>query len=197
MNRGPTFSSRNHCRTPSMSLLGVRPFFAVTIVLAGTATAWAEPPVASYIFPAGAQRGTTASFKVGGLYLNDACAFDLEGPGVTASKRIARTKTIWFEGPPMARPASNLAESYPQDFAGTVQVEATAPLGTRYWRVSTSQGTTPLKKFVVGEFPKLSNTKSTATRSRRPSACRSPSTGESFRGRMWTYGRSRQPPETS
>ena len=105
-------------------------------------------------FPPG-RSGTTAAFKVGGLYLNDACAFDLQGPGVTASKRIARTKTVWFEGPPMIRPASNLTESYPQDFGGTVHVDTAAPLGTRYWRVSTSQGTTPLKKFVVGELPEI------------------------------------------
>ena len=39
----------------------------------------AEPPVASYIFPAGGQRGTTVAIRVGGLYLNDACDFDLLG----------------------------------------------------------------------------------------------------------------------
>jgi hypothetical protein len=140
---------------PGRRVFARRACAVAAIILASVSSVLAEPPVASYIFPAGAQRGTTASFKVGGLYLNDSCAFELEGPGITASKRIARIKTVWFEGPPMARPASNLAESYPQDFAGTVHIAAAAPLGTRYWRVSTSQGTTPLKKFVVGEFPEI------------------------------------------
>ena len=129
---------------------------AAAIMPASVPSVLAEPPVASYIFPAGGQRGTTEAVKVGGLYLNDACVFDLQGPGVTATRHITRTKTVWFEGPPMARPASsNLTDSYPQDFAGTVRIAATAPLGTRYWRVSTSQGTTALKKFVVGEFPEI------------------------------------------
>jgi hypothetical protein len=127
---------------------------SVTLIAAAT-SAFAEPPVASYIFPAGGQRGTTVAFKVGGLYLNDACNFDLHGAGITASKRIARTNTLWFEGPPMVPPASQQGDKYPQDFAGEVRIDSVAPLGTRYWRVTTSQGTTPLKKFVVGELPEI------------------------------------------
>lgn len=133
----------------------MRKVLFAAIVLAGGAFAFAEPPTASYIFPAGGQRGTTVAFKVGGMYLNDACAFDLHGPGIAASKRIDRTNTVWFEGPPMARPASQQGEKYPQDFAGTARIDSAAPLGIRYWRVSTSQGTTPLQKFVVGDLPEV------------------------------------------
>jgi len=128
--------------------------FVATLMAAGT-SALAEPPVASYIFPAGGQRGTTVAIKVGGLYLNDACNFYLHGSGITASKRIARTNTLWFEGPPMVPPASQQGDKYPQDFAGEVRIDSVAPLGTRYWRVSTSQGTTTIKKFVVGELPEI------------------------------------------
>jgi hypothetical protein len=128
---------------------------AIALLLSVATPLAAEPPTAAYIFPAGGQRGSTVAFKVGGMYLNDACAFDLHGPGVSASKRIARTQTIWFEGPPMVPPASQQAENYPQDFAGTARIDAAAPLGIRYWRVSTSQGTTPLRKFVVGDLPEV------------------------------------------
>ena len=42
----------------------------------------ASPPVASYIFPAGGQRGTTVNVKVGGLFLHQSCGFEMLGPGV-------------------------------------------------------------------------------------------------------------------
>jgi Bacterial pre-peptidase C-terminal domain len=126
---------------------------ATVVALARPASA--EPPVASYIFPAGGQRGTNVAIRVGGLYLNDACNFDLVGSGVSATKRIAATKTVWFEGPPLFPPLSQQPEVYPQDFAGAVRIDSSATPGVRYWRVSTSQGTTALKKFVVGELPEV------------------------------------------
>jgi hypothetical protein len=117
--------------------------------------ALAEPPVASYIFPAGGQRGTTVAIRVGGLYLNDSCNFELLGPGVLASKRIAAIQTIWFEGPLLYPPLSQQPEVYPKDFSGSVRIDSSAVPDVRYWRVSTSQGTTALKKFVVGELPEI------------------------------------------
>ncbi len=125
------------------------------VVFAIARPAEAEPPVASYIFPAGGQRGTTVAVRVGGLYLNDACDFHLLGAGVSASSRIRATRTVWFEGPFLDRPASQNPEVYPKDFAGSVQLDASALPGVRYWRLSTSQGTTPLKKFVIGELPEI------------------------------------------
>src|ERR1700694_2658811 len=59
----------------------------------------ANPPVASYIFPAGAQRGTKVNVRVGGLFLHDKCGFEMLGAGVTAPAHLTRTKTTWFEGP--------------------------------------------------------------------------------------------------
>ena len=125
------------------------------MVLRGGPFALAEPPVASYIFPAGGQRGTTVAVKVGGMFLTDRCTLDLEGPGVSAPKRLARTTTTFFEGPFLARPASQQGETYPQDYSATVRIDRAASPGTRYWRVSTSQGTTHVRKFVVGDLPEI------------------------------------------
>lgn len=96
-------------------------FQAILVVLAlSTAPAFAEPPHVSYIFPAGGQRGTEVSFKVGGHYLHEGCPFEMTGPGVDASPRIERTKTIWFEGPLIPQPASQRKEDYPKDYLGAV-----------------------------------------------------------------------------
>jgi hypothetical protein len=128
---------------------------AAVTALAFARPAAADPPVASYIFPAGGQRGTTVAIRVGGLYLNDACNFELLGPGVACSKRITATRTVWFEGPPLFPPLSQQPELYPKDSAGSVRIDSSASPGVRYWRVSTSQGTTALKKFAVGELPEV------------------------------------------
>jgi hypothetical protein len=116
----------------------------------------ANPPVASYIFPAGGQRGTTVDVRVGGLFLNQRCGFEMLGPGVEPAKELHRVKTTWFEGPILPLPESQQAEDYPRDFAGRIRIERNAPLGTRSWRVWTSQGASsgPVR-FMVGDLPEI------------------------------------------
>jgi hypothetical protein len=128
---------------------------AFLLLLVGTTTAHAEPPVASYIFPAGGQRGTTVKVHVGGLFLHNSCGFEMVGPGVKASKQLRRTETLWLEGPLLPLPDSQQAEDYPKDMAGEVTIRADAAPGNRYWRVWTAQGATPAKQFQVGELPEV------------------------------------------
>ena len=80
------------------------------LTLAGSVRA--DPPVASYIFPAGGQRGKTVNFHVGGLFLYKSCGFEMLGPGVEASKQLQRTSTRWFEGPLLSLPDSQQAEGW-------------------------------------------------------------------------------------
>src|SRR5207245_1274608 len=108
----------------------------------------ADPPVASFIYPAGGQRGTTVAVRVGALNLHKACAWEMLGPGVKANPTLQATKTIWFEGPLLPLPDSQQAEDYPKDFAGQVALAADAPLGVRPWRLWNAQGATPALKFV-------------------------------------------------
>lgn len=116
----------------------------------------ADTPSASYIFPAGGQRGTTVHFHVGGHYLHEVCDFEMQGPGIDASRRIRRVEnTVWFEGPRIPMPASQAKEDYPKDQAGQVAIAADAPLGLRRWRVATSQGATPTRTFVIGDLPEI------------------------------------------
>lgn len=117
--------------------------------------AWAEPPSTSYIFPAGGQRGTRVSVRVGGHYLHDRCAFEMLGEGVTAPSQIERMETIWFEGPLVRLPASQRAEDYPKDYAAQIAIAADAAPGVRYWRAANAQGATAARKFIVGELPEV------------------------------------------
>jgi hypothetical protein len=111
--------------------------------------------VASYIFPAGGQRGTTVKVRVGGLFLYKTCGFELLGGGVEAGKQLQRTRTVWFEGPILPLPDSQQAEDYPRDMAGEVRVAADAPPGPRRGRLWTAEGAASGLTFVVGELPEV------------------------------------------
>ncbi len=128
---------------------------ALLLVLFLPALASANPPVASYIFPAGGQRGATVNVRVGGLFLHKQCGFEMLGTGITAPSRLASTNTRWFEGPLLNMPESQRAEDYPKDMAGQLVIAEDAPVGLRYWRLWTSQGATPSMKFVIGDLPEI------------------------------------------
>ena len=128
---------------------------AVAACLLAAGVGWAEPPHASYIFPAGGQRGTKVSVRVGGHFLHERANFEMLGAGATAPAEIRRTETIWFEGPLIKIPASQAAEDYPQDFAAEISLAADAKLGSRWWRCWNAQGVTPPLPFIVGEFPEV------------------------------------------
>lgn len=120
-----------------------------------SSAAVANPPVASYIFPAGGQRGTKVAVRVGGLFLHEKCGFHLDGTGLTASKFLTPTRTLWFEGPLLPLPESQQQEDYPADMAGTVEIAKDAPLGPRRGWLTTAQGGAGGLVFVVGELPQV------------------------------------------
>ena len=115
----------------------------------------ANPPIASYIFPAGGQRGTTVPVRVGGLFLYKSCNFELLGSGVTATNPLRSTSTLWFEGPILPLPESQQTEDYPKDMAGEIRIAADAVPGPRRGRLWTAEGAASGLTFVVGELPEI------------------------------------------
>lgn len=115
----------------------------------------ADPPQASYLFPAGGQRGTTVDVRIGALNLLDEGQFLLDAHGVKARRIIQRIETRWFEGPRILQPASQRKENYPKDYANTITIEKNAPLGSRFWHLANSQGVTAGRKFVIGNLPEI------------------------------------------
>ena len=127
------------------------------VVLALLSPASASSPGTSYIFPAGAQRGTTVKVIVGGFYLYEPCPWEMSGPGTTVSKNLKLAeRQIWFEGPRIPMPDSQRSENYPKDQLGTVSVAKNARLGHRYYQAWTSEGVTAGRPFVIGHLPELS-----------------------------------------
>src|SRR3954471_24256021 len=87
-----------------------------------SASAHAEPPGVSHIFPAGGQRGTTVEFRVGGFYLHGHAGFRMVGDGVKAEPEVKGEPTFWIEGPMILKPLSQGSEEYPKDHAGRVAI---------------------------------------------------------------------------
>ena len=134
----------------------LRTAVAFTLCLSLVGSLKADTPAAIYIFPAGAQRGTTVRVNVGGFYLHQICSFEMLGSGVKAPQNLIRAKkTVWFEGPLIPMPASQATENYPKDQTGKLTIEPNARLGMRRWRVWTPQGVTPTKVFVIGNLPEV------------------------------------------
>jgi hypothetical protein len=115
----------------------------------------AEAPVASYLFPAGGQRGTTIDVLAGGLFLNKSCRFEVVGTGVTGPEVVKRIAAPVFEGPVLPLPESQRQEDYPQAMGARLSIAPDAAAGNRYVRLWTSQGVTAPLPFVVGELPEI------------------------------------------
>jgi hypothetical protein len=128
---------------------------AGVLILLTASVLRANPPEASYIFPAGGQRGTKVKVRVGGLFLHEKCRWEMLGPGVLPCKELTRTPTVWFEGPLLLIPESQQAEDYPKDMAGDVVIAEDAALGLRPWRLWTAQGATSSLQFMVGDHPEM------------------------------------------
>jgi hypothetical protein len=115
----------------------------------------ADPPLVSYIYPAGGQRGTEVSARVGGCNLYDSPKLFWSGAGITVPNELKPAQTIWFEGPVIPQPASQEREDYPRDYSLPLQLTDGAVLGKHAFRVATSQGVTAAWGFIVGTLPEI------------------------------------------
>src|SRR3954447_21005529 len=109
----------------------MRSYLAIAVSVLSGASAFGDPPVGTYLFPAGGQRGTTVQFHAGGLYLNRSCSLEMIGRGVEASPVVRRVESPWFGGPALPLPESQRQENSPRAMAGTVTIAADAPPGDR------------------------------------------------------------------
>lgn len=131
---------------------------AFVLLLLLTANLHADAPVASYLFPAGGQRGTSPTFLVGGLNLHSECQLEMTGQGVEYSPTVKRVPSPFFEGPILPLPESQRQEDYPRTMAATAKISTEAPLGDRFVFCRTSQGYTAPRRFVIGDLPEIVET---------------------------------------
>jgi hypothetical protein len=111
-------------------------------------------PVTSYIYPAGGQRGTEVQVTVGGYNLTPSTQFRIDG-GIEIGGPLAATGTAPPPVPLIRAEAANRAYNYPRELRTTLRIAADAPPGLYAWRVSTANGGTTARAFVVGDLPEI------------------------------------------
>lgn len=126
---------------------------ALFAMLVSSSFAPAAPPVLSYVFPAGGQRGTTVQLRVGGLFLHDRSHFEIDR--LSSRQELKPLPRIWFEGPILPLPESQQAEDYPVDRSANITIPKVAPRGPHRARLWTSQGAGSGPAFVVGDLPEV------------------------------------------
>lgn len=112
-------------------------------------------PKLSYVFPAGAQRGTEVDVRVGGLHFFEYAKLEILGDGVSGPTRVMATDTLRFNR--RVTPQSYFGQEleFPRDYAAKFRVAADAAMGLRYIRAWTSQGAAGPIRFVVGDLPEV------------------------------------------
>lgn len=138
-----------------LRLKNIASLVVACLSLTSTLPVFAEPPRSSYIFPAGAQRGTKCRARVGGLFIHEGTRFEMFGPQISRQGRLRPTETIWFDNPVLNPPTAEGGDDRPRDFLVDLDIPADAEEGSRHWRLWTSQGATASKPFIVGDLPEI------------------------------------------
>lgn len=123
-------------------------------------------PSSTHIFPAGAQRGTTVEVRVGTECSPPGASLFLEGSG--AHLHVDRLeKEASEDGEPSARrPPTEIPITYPRQWHSKISLDADAPLGVAYWRISCAQGGTGSRPFLIGDLPECIERESNSIPSR-------------------------------
>ena len=166
---------------------------ATLLAFALTTSASASSPGTSYIFPAGAQRGTTVRVIVGGHYLYEACAWDMLGTGVTVSNQITRPSgRSGSKGPASRCPPPRPAKPTPRTSSAPSPSHPTRHSDIATTRRGLQKESPPDDVSSSGTCPRWSRRKSTGGRSPPPSRCPSRSMDASSPAKTSTSGPSPQ-----
>ncbi len=131
-----------------------------TLVLALAQTLRADPPTipptVSYIWPAGMERGTTATFTIGGRNLSGATAIYFDGAGISGRVVEITDEAEQITGP---RAGEDLGAQVPLGKKQTAKLEITvakdASPGIHRFRIKTPLGTTNTMVLAVGMLPEI------------------------------------------
>jgi len=139
--------------------------FALILLITSFALAQPKPgyePTSTHIFPAGGQRGTKVAVRVGTECAPPLTRFHLEGKGVIASELLENYAPFVGE-PHLRRVPTEVPITYPREWESSVEISAKAALGTTFWHLTSAQGGTASRPFVIGDLPEFIERESNST----------------------------------
>ena len=137
--------------------LAVGLFAFVLLCLTSAAVAQPKPgydPSSTHIFPAGGRRGTKVAVRVGTECAPPLTRFHFSADGLTAPRLLEEYASFVGEPSPRRLP-TEIPITYPREWKSTVDISPDAPLGAAFWRLSSGQGGTGSRPFMVGDLPEL------------------------------------------
>ncbi|MBP88860.1 MAG: hypothetical protein CMJ64_19465 [Planctomycetaceae bacterium] len=129
--------------------------FALAACLTSAAVAQPKPgydPSSTHIFPMGGRRGTKVVLRVGTECAPPLTRFHWQGEGVTTPQLLEEYAPFVGETSPRRLP-TEIPVTYPREWQSQVEIAADAPLGTVFWRLSSGQGGTGSRPFIIGDLP--------------------------------------------
>ncbi len=129
------------------------PFFILALIFPSSICA--NPPVLSYLFPSGGQRGKDVQVRIGGLFLHSNTKFEITGSGLSQLSPLKQFPLQVFDGPLLPLTESQQAEDYPKELVTQFRITPDASLSTRLARVWNSEGVQGGWKFELGDYPEI------------------------------------------
>lgn len=133
----------------------------LTLVVAATlaSSAWAQPkpgydPSSTHIYPVGGQRGTKVAVRVGTECAPPLTRFHIEGVGVTAPEFLKDYAPFVGEVS-LRRVPTEIPITYPREWTSEINVDSESATGTVFWHLSSAQGGTASRPFVIGDLPEF------------------------------------------
>lgn len=114
-----------------------------------------EQPGTAYIYPAGGQRGTEVRVTIGGYNLTPTTQLHFEGGGLPLVSLPRPTGKTVPPVPAIRGETANRPFNYSRELETKLKIDVEAVPGLRPWRVSTAQGGTASRLFVIGDLPEL------------------------------------------
>ena len=164
------------------------------VFLVVTSSGLAQPvpsrdPASTHVFPAGGRRGTVVPVRIGGECMPPGMKLHVWGRGVSAPRILGPEVQVPYEATPRRLP-TEIPNSYPREWESQIRIRADAPLGPVMWRLTSSQGGTGARPFVVGDLAEFIETESNsrldrAERIHLPDGFRKQVT---YHGKYWPLG---------
>ncbi len=141
--------------------------FAAVLII--TATVQAQKMSVGYIYPAGAERGTTADITVGGLNVNKATSVIVSGKGVTAEivKPDEQEQTVLKK-----KKSRKLDDQSSPQLADQLKIrviiDKNAAPGLRDLRLQSTAGISNKLNFEIGQYPNVPEVKGSTAQKPNP-----------------------------
>lgn len=143
-------------------LISLAVCLCVSAVVSTVANAQPKPgysPSSTHIFPAGGRRGTKVKVRVGAECTPPGTQFRVFGKGVETDSILEVEASFRGEASPQRKP-TQIPITYPREWEAEIAISEDVESSIAFWRLSSAQGGTGSRPFLIGDLPEFIETES-------------------------------------